>query len=117
MQLQVGASMISPGRQLMPTLPVLLLLRLRFIVNLRCKSFNYLYSIAGCAANCPLCCQGIDIIDGGLLFACTAQPPTSDISAAAGAAAAAGVPANALDPNWAQAFNLRSRPASVKKLW
>jgi hypothetical protein len=64
--------------------------------------------------------QGIDIANDALLFACEGL-----VDAAAAAAAAegstdemvAGLSPTALDPNFAQAFNLSSRPTSFRKIW
>jgi hypothetical protein len=54
--------------------------------------------------------QGLDVDNEALLFACEGL-------AVAGSEIASGLSPNALDPNFAQAFNLSSRPASTKKIW
>lgn len=64
----------------------------------------------------PCCClaatQGLDETNAGLIYACEGL-------AAAGTPneIASGVDPNQVDPNYLQAFNLASRPASTKKIW
>jgi hypothetical protein len=54
--------------------------------------------------------QGIDVENEALLFACEGL-------AVARSEIASGLAPSALDPNFDQAFNLASRPASTKKIW
>jgi hypothetical protein len=57
--------------------------------------------------------QGIDEVNGGLIYSCEGMAAT-----ATAGEIASGVAPNQVDPNYLQAFNLSSRPASTKKkIW
>jgi hypothetical protein len=59
--------------------------------------------------------QGMELESERLLFACAGLAVAESNSSVEMAAAA--LPPTALDPNFAQAFNLSSRATSTKKIW
>jgi hypothetical protein len=62
--------------------------------------------------------QGVDTVNHALLFACEGLvSPASEAAEAALSEISSGLAPSELDPDFAQAFNLSSRPASTKKIW